>query len=302
MESNKVSVLIPARNERYLQKTINDVLTKAAGDVEVIAVLDGYWPDPPVEDHPRVTLIHRSESHGMRDAINSAAAIATGGWLLKTDAHCLFSEGFDEVLKADCDEDWVAVPRRRSLEVGEDGQGWGIKNKEPVDCHYLSYPYLKPNETGMHGIPWHERARKRKDILIDDEMSSQGSCWFMRRKHFRRMGFMQEHGYERFVQEAQEICNKTWLSGGRVVVNKKCFYAHWHKGREVGRGYFIDKREMIRGAKWSARFWTGIGEPGAAPAWPEHKRSFEWLIDKFSPVPTWPADWKEGCRRGAETA
>jgi glycosyltransferase involved in cell wall biosynthesis len=283
--NKKVSVLIPSKNERHLQRTIQDVLEKAAGDVEVIAVLDGYWPDPPIEDHPKVVLIHR-DHHGMRDSINVAASIAKGRYLLKTDAHCLFSEGFDEVLKADMADDWVAIPRRRSLDVGEDGKGWGIKNKEPIDCHYLSYPYLKPNEIGMHGIPWYERGRARKDVLIDDEMSTQGSCWFMTTRHFERMGFMQEAGYERFVQEAQEICNKTWLSGGRVVVNKKCFYAHWHKGKEVGRGYFIDKREMIRGAKWSADFWLNN-------RWPERKHDFEWLIDKFSPIPDWPADWKE---------
>lgn len=285
MGNKKVSVLIPSRNERYLQNTIHDVLTKARGDIEVIAVLDGYWPDPPIADHPKVTLIHR-DPHGMRDSINVAAAIAKGAYLLKTDAHCLFSEGFDEILKADLSDHWVAIPRRKSLDVGADGLGWGIKNKEPVDYHYLSYPFAKPQEIGMHGEVWRDRAKERPNLLIDDEMSTQGSCWFMTKKHFNRMGFMQEQGYEKFVQEAQEICNRTWLSGGRVIVNKKCFYAHWHKGKEAGRGYFIDKREMIRGAKWSADYWLNN-------RWAERKYDFEWLIDKFWPVPTWPTNWKE---------
>ena len=41
----KTSVLIPARNEPYLVKTIEDVFQKAAGEIEVIAVLESYWPE-----------------------------------------------------------------------------------------------------------------------------------------------------------------------------------------------------------------------------------------------------------------
>ena len=42
--------------------------------------------------------------------------------------------------------------------------------------------------------------------------------------------------YGPFTQEAQEISNATWLSGGRVMVNKKTWYAHYHKGHR-GKGY-----------------------------------------------------------------
>ena len=41
------------------------------------------------------------------------AAIATGDFLMKCDAHCMFQEGYDEILKADCPDDGVLVPRRR---------------------------------------------------------------------------------------------------------------------------------------------------------------------------------------------
>ncbi len=280
---DKVSVIIPSRNERFLQPTIDDVFNKARGEIEVIVVLDGYWPLPALKDHTNQIIIHRTESRGMRDAINSAAAVATGAYLLKSDAHCMFEEGFDEVLKADCDQDWVVVPRRYSL----DPENWAIANtgKSPVDAHYLSYPYLKPEEIGMHGVVWNERARSRKDVLIDDEMSSQGSCWFMSKRHFMWMGGLSEEGYGRFVQEFQEIGNKTWLGGGRVIVNKKTWYAHLHKGKTYTRGYFLSKNEMIRGAVYSADYWFN-------DRWPERQRDIAWLIEKFNP-PTWPADWME---------
>ena len=38
---SRVSVLITAKNEKFLQKTIHSVLDAAQGDVEVVVVLDG---------------------------------------------------------------------------------------------------------------------------------------------------------------------------------------------------------------------------------------------------------------------
>ena len=93
------SVIIPSRDEFYLAKTVQDVLVKAAGPVEVIAVLDGYWPEPPLDDYPNVHLIHWSESKGMRAAIHAAAWIAKGEYLLKLDSHCSICERWDDILK-----------------------------------------------------------------------------------------------------------------------------------------------------------------------------------------------------------
>jgi hypothetical protein len=156
-----------------------------------------------------------------------------------------------------------------------------------VDYHYLSWAYAKPEEIGIHGAPWNERARERKDILLDDEMSSQGSCWFMTKRHFTEcLGGLSEVGYETFVQEFQEIGLKTWLGGGAVKINKKTWYAHLHKGKQYGRGYFISKGTMLRGTLYSADFWMNN-------RWPERKHNLEWLIEKFWPVPTWPANRAE---------
>ena len=52
-------------------------LSASRGEIEVIAVLDGYWPDPPIQDDKRVTLIHHVESIGQRQAINEAAVEET---------------------------------------------------------------------------------------------------------------------------------------------------------------------------------------------------------------------------------
>ena len=117
---SKLSVIVPSRNELFLPQTVKDLLTKALGEIEVIVVLDGYWPDPQLPDKDNLILPHRGQARGMRNAINSAPSIASGKYLMKCDGHCMFAEGFDEVLKADCDDDWVVIPRRKRL----DAENW----------------------------------------------------------------------------------------------------------------------------------------------------------------------------------
>ena len=41
-----LSVLIPARNEMFLTRTVENLLENIEGDTEVIAICDGYWPEP----------------------------------------------------------------------------------------------------------------------------------------------------------------------------------------------------------------------------------------------------------------
>jgi len=279
---SKLSVIIPSRNERFLPQTVADLLAKSRGEIEVIAVLDGYWPDPPLPEHPNLILLHQETARGMRAAINAAAGVATGKYLLKCDAHCLFAEGFDETLKVDCDDDWVVIPRRYSL----DAENWATFPKTPIDYEYLRYPYYKDGEVGIHGTIWPERARTRAEVLVDENMAFQGSCWFMPKRYFDWMGGMSEVGYGTFIGEPQEIGNKAWLSGGKIMTNKKTWYAHLHKGKTYGRGYSINKSELVRGNVYSVDFWINN-------RWEKRKYDYAWLVEHFWPVPSYPPDWYE---------
>lgn len=296
MVKDMVSVIIPARNEPFLQKTIQDILAKARGEFEIIAVLDGYWPaiDQFVDD-PHVIYIHHGAPQGMRASINHAAYIARGEFLLKSDAHCMYDEGFDtklkqhipEYLNDDGDDNWIVIPRRHRL----DAEKWEIQvqpnNKPPVDYEYIS----SPADAGVKGNKWDERTKARMDILIDENMSFQGSCWFMTANHYlQRLGGMSAKGYGEFVREAQEIGLKTWLSGGRVYTNKHTWYAHLHKGKVYGRGYYLDKEEMIAGNKYCDEFWFGNKWEGA-------KYDMAWFIKRFSPVPTWTPELIEQVKK-----
>lgn len=281
-ENNLVSIIIPSRNEKYLEKTIEDLLTKATGEIEIIAVLDGYWVDTPIESQ-KITYLHLGSPKGMRNAINSGVAMARGKYILKCDAHCMFAPGFDIELAANCKPNWVVIPRRKRL----DAINWRLQDigKPDVDYEYLCYPNSTGNwSDGLHGRVWDSRAKERANILIDGNMSAQGSCWFMHKDYFHKLELEDEENYGTFVHEFQEVGLKCWLSGGRVVTNKKTWYAHLHKNKETGgRGYHLEDKQLEKGTAYTNRWLTNT-------AWQKQTLPFSWLIEKFWPVPGWPED------------
>ncbi|TSC86767.1 MAG: Uncharacterized protein G01um101416_621 [Microgenomates group bacterium Gr01-1014_16] len=282
---SKISIIIPSRSERFLQNTVVDVLKNAAGDIEVIAVLDGHAHNVVLPPDPRVKTVIHPHPQGMRIAINSGVKAASGKYLMKSDGHCLFAPGFDEVLKADCEDNWVVIPRRYSL----DAASWKIHRNRPVrDYHYLCFPDPhKDHDQGMHGVEWPERAAQHSDPKydIDDNMSFQGSCWFMHKSWFTDFleGMDENPVFAGWAQEPTEIGNKTWLGGGQVKVNKKTYYAHLHKGNAYGRGYLLDREGVITGHNFAAQYWM-------SNSWPKQIHNIDWLVEKFWPVPTWPED------------
>lgn len=289
----KLSAIIPSRDERFLLPTIHDLFRNARGEFEVIAVLDSdRWPEgwkEITDQYPNLHTIHNGRSLGMRASINRgvASAISRGAkFIMKSDGHCSFSEGFDEVIKADIDDDWVVVPRRGRL----DPENWVATetHKPDIDYHYLSFPD-NPQDwggKGLNGKPWPERAVERASYYLDDEMSSQGSCWFMCADYFNRLELMDESSYGSFWNEFQEIGLKCWLSGGKVMVNKKTRYLHLHKGTKYGRGYKLAESQLQQGASFTKNWiWND--------AWLKQTLPFSWLIQHFWPVPSWPDNWEE---------
>lgn len=289
-----LSIIIPSRQPQYLQKTIDDLLAKAEGEVEVIVILDGYWPDPMINDNPKVRIIHQGTVHdnkGMRAAINAGVAIARGDYLMKIDEHCMVSQGYDLVLAKDCPEDTLVVPRRKRL----DPEKWELieDGRPPIDYMIIDYPFARPYDDtcGLHGAEYRQAHYDNIDKPIDDLMTMQGSCYFLSRKLWDSVIVeMDDKNYGPFTMEAQELSNKVWLSGGRVIVNKNAWYAHYHKGNK-GKGYGFSRQQYVtfmeakeKGRQYAIDYWLVTKD---------FKHDFAWLVDKFSPLPGWPEDWKE---------
>jgi cephalosporin hydroxylase len=270
-----LSVIIPARNEKYLKETIENVLENIEGDTEIIAILDGYWPDPPIQDNPRVKIIHHTEAIGQRQSINEAARMSEAKFIMKLDAHCAVDKGFDVKLAEDCEYDWTVIPRMYNLDV----ETWTPKTHKRTD-----YMYMGLNEKNelralyYGGNEW--KSLHRKTELIDDTMACMGPGWFMHRDRFWELGGCDE-GHGSWGQQGIEVACKAWLSGGSLKVNKKTWFAHYFRGGDGGFPYEIKQKDINHARKYSKDLWMNN-------KWDKQIRKFDWMLDRFNP-PGWDA-------------
>lgn len=300
-----LSVIIPARNEVFLKQTVENVLANSRADTEVIAVCDGNWPDPPLENHPRLKVIFHPESVGQRAATNDGAKLSRARFIMKLDAHCAVDEGFDVKLMADFQPNWTIVPSMYSLHAFD----WRC-----TGCGKQTYQGAKPercadcqNDTFEQVMIWQRRSKRHVTVLwcfdqnlqfqywsghrdvgkdpIIDTMSFIGACMFLERERFWKLGGMDEnHGS--WGQFGTEWACKTWLSGGRLVTTRNTWFAHMFRtGNFAAAGhstwpYPISQNQIERARTYSRDFWTN-------DKWPLAKYPLSWLVEKFKPVPGW---------------
>lgn len=216
-----LSVIIPSYKDPLLIKTIDSLLENAEGSIEILAVLDGYWPSFELRSDPRVRYVHVGKNSGMRNAINTGILASGGEHIMRTDEHCLFGKGFDIILTKDCEPNWIVTPRRYFL----DPERWEVMGLPHVDYEKL----VIQNEHKFEGQKWHRRDRERQHVLIDETMAMQGSCWVMRRSWWDGViGELETEGYGPLVQDSHEMVFKTWKAGGKLMLNKNTWFAHKH--------------------------------------------------------------------------
>ncbi|MFA5436692.1 MAG: glycosyltransferase family 2 protein, partial [Candidatus Neomarinimicrobiota bacterium] len=239
-----LSVIIPSRNEQgYLEKTIESVLNAAEGEIEVIVVLDGWLPENPIQfpvtDTKQLRWIHNPESIGQRQVINQAARQARGKYIMKLDAHCAVAPGFDVILARDCEYDMTMIPRMYNLDV----ETWQPKWKKRTDYMFIGLLdgnlralYYDDRNAKLLGIPGGKLRQPDNDKMIDETMCCMGPGFFMWKDRFWELGgCMEEHGG--WGQQGVEESCKAWLSGGRMMVNKNTWFAHWFRGGGVPEGH-----------------------------------------------------------------
>jgi len=314
-----LSVLIPARNERYLKPTVDDVLAHAKADTEVIVVCDGGWPIEPLPQHPRLTVLYHPIAVGQRAATNHAARLSNARYVMKLDAHCSIDDGFDVKLIAaakQLGEAVTQIPRQHHLHVFNwRCQGCGTETYQGptptmcVTCASKGTPggpfeqvWLwerrqnhwrkstdKPNRKFIASDNWrfdttlHFQYGGTKGASHDgdicDVMSSLGACFFMSRRRFFELGGLDEAGGI-WGQFAVEIALKSWLSGGRHVVNRRTWFAHFFRVGGMTFPYPLSGAQVDSARTYSRSLWL-------SNSWPGQKRPLSWLIEKFAPLPDW---------------
>lgn len=299
-----LSVVIPGRCEQFFAQTVQNVLENMRGDSEVIAVIDGPWPDPPLLDHPRLKVIHHTVPVGQRAATNDGVKLSRARFVMKLDAHCGVDEGFDVKLMADCQPDWTLIPSMHNLHAFDwvcQGCGnrtyQGSKPSACSKCHGTDLQMAmvwKPRENrltvswmfdkNLQFQYWRKHARRSKEPLIET-MSFIGACMFMERERFWALGGMDEaHGS--WGQFGTEISAKSWLSGGKVVTTTQTWFAHMFRtGNFAANGgstwpYPISQSDIERARDYSRDVWLNN-------KWPKQIYPLSWLVERFWPVPSW---------------
>lgn len=282
---SKVSIIIPARNEKYLKRTLDNLYENATGDFEVIVGFNGRTDYPLMNDYPNLTVIYESQNIGLKPMINLLARIANGKYIYKSDAHCSFSPGFTEILQEGMLDNWVVTPRFYVL----DGKTWEWQDDRFYDYFYLCCPFT--DKRGLRfkaGGHWPERTKEKLESHPewDETPQMHGSGWFMNRDYFFNvLGGFPEDDPDGHAQEPIWLGLKNWLMGGKLMVNKRCWYAHLHQDSK-DRGYPEDRKHTELTYNNVARHWLLNREPNLI-------HDFEWFVDKFMPMPTWPENWKE---------
>ena len=124
---------------------------------------------------------------------------------------------------------------------------------------------------------WSERHQTATEDLVET-MSFIGACWFMHRDRYWELeGLDNKHGG--WGQVGTEVSCKTWLSGGRLIVNKRTWFAHFFR-TQFGWPYQISQGHIDRARAYSRDLWKNN-------KWHKQIHNLKWLVDKFSPVPGW---------------
>lgn len=264
----KLSVIIPSWKDPYLVKTINSLLenTGLGNSMEIIVVLDGYWPNFDLVIEPRVKYIHLGKNRGMRDAINTGIKLAQGEFIMRSDEHCLFAPEFDKTLVEACQPNWIMTGIRYFL----DPEKWKVIDEIPPFI-YEKLAIRDDDQNPGHplkfeGQRWRSRDKARSSVLIDRTMAMQGSVWLMPKAWWEStIVALQTEGYGPLYQDSHEMVFKTWKAGGELMLHKGTWFAHKHY--KFKRTHNYGRREAYPGWQYGLKVWKEFYETEVRPKW-----------------------------------
>ncbi len=315
MSKYDLSLLIPARNEEFLIETIEDILKNKRGKTEILVGLDGYWPEPGIPDHEDVTIVHYPESIGQRAMQNGLARISRAKYVMKADAHTAWDEGFDiKMFKAfeQAGDDATLVPQMRNLHVFNwkctgcgveyymgpdpkicrdefcDSHNWTGDNVPDWDkktsSSFKKVLVWKPRSGTWNSAYrfnknlrfkyFHELRHKLPSEGLQETMSLQGSCFMCTRENYWKKELCDET-LGSWGMQGSEVAIKTWLSGGKVLVNMDTWYGHLFRTQP---GFSHPYPNPGSAQQHAVDTFQKIFLNNA---WPQQKYKLGWLLKKF---------------------
>jgi hypothetical protein len=238
-----VSVLIPYLecDMKYLGRTIASVAKNAHGPVEILKEMD-------VNDE------------GHRVLMNRMAKKAKGSYLLRLDAHCCLSDGWDIRMKDSCLHNTLITPMLSGLNIKE----WTFKEQ------HAGLVVLNKQMRNMYPLTW----KSIEECQTEEETLSIIGCAYMIQKEtFLKSGGCDE-SLGRWGAAGLEQSLRTWLTGGRVLVRTDVLCGHlFREDRKTPFGVNLDilnKSYLRIGKTWQD--YRGIGQT----------RPLSWLTEKFA--------------------
>ena len=260
----KLSILIPSRNEEWLQRTIEDVKEHIQGDTEIL------WEED-------------TEPIGQRALTNKLARKAKGKYIMKLDAHVSMSPGFDVAMMNDMEDNRVLIPAMMNLYAYD----WVCEDKHRTyqgdykDCPTCQKPIHKecmwqpkPKPVMTHGgfdsnavFQWFD---KQPNELKHQTMCIQGAGFMVTKENFFKWNLCDE-SFGSWGSHGIEISIKTWNNGGEVWATRNAYMAHLYRSSEE----FPYQRDMkqVENANKMAQAML--------------KKDVKWIIEKFET----PFDW-----------
>ena len=310
MSNYELSILIPARREMFLKNTVEDILKNKRGNTEIIVGMDEEWSDPPLEDHPDVTILHTSKALGQREMTNQLCRISKAHYVAKTDAHTAFDEGFDVKLLEGfkkTGDNVVVVPVMKNLWVF-DWKCPKCKNRTyqgptPEKCEkcgntegfykkivWIAKDNPQSKSYNFNNEPhfnYFKNYTKRPEYLeqlktgFTETMNIQGSFFMCSRDKYWELEICDDKAGS-WGNQAIEVACSFWLSGGKVLVNTNTWYSHLFRtaGKDFGFPYKNPGSEVQKTKQYiKDKFWNFKHPKQIYPV--------SWLVERFWPVDGW---------------
>lgn len=298
-----LSIIIPASNKDglFINKTIESLLKNIRANTEIIVVYNGALPEPGIPNNERVVFVYYAPKIGQRAAINQGVRLSRAKYIMKLDNHCDVAEGFDVQLIATAEElgreimqvplmynlhafDWVCADGHRRYQ-GPSGVCTECGKETTRDVIWKRRESRRTwawrFDQDLHFNYWKEYERKHHHEDYVETMSILGACFFLNREWYWELGGCdEEHGS--WGQQGTEMSCKAWLSGGRVICNKKTWFGHMFRtqGADFSFSQPISGAEVEIARAHSRKLWK-------ENTWPKAIHDLDWLVEKFSPVPGW---------------
>lgn len=302
MKQYKLSVLLPSRNEEFLSRTVQDLIEHKRDDTEILVGLDGQWDNPKLPEHEDVTYFYVPESIGQRSMTKRLAKLSKATYLMKLDAHCAVAQDFDtEMLKAFkiTGDNVVMIPTMRNLHVfdwvcscGErkyqdKGDKCSCGKTMTKDIVWIAKKRPESNSFMFDSEPhfqYFNEYTKREPYLTDlktgltESMSIQGSCFMLTKEKYLGLD-IDDESFGSWGQQGIEVACKFWLSGGRVIVNHKTWYAHCFRTKSennFGFPYPISSEQVKHARQKSKELFFDN-------KWDKQIYPLSWLVENFDP-------------------